>query len=74
MPAMQPAVSGEIYSDSGIDAITSPLGSTGPSITPDTEISPPNSPSTPSEKLNDARQTAKKKLATLTLEEKVGRY
>ncbi|KAL1888681.1 hypothetical protein Sste5346_009386 [Sporothrix stenoceras] len=71
MPAMQPVVSGEIDSDSGIDATTSPLGSAGPSITPDTEISPPNSPFTPSEKLNDARQTAKKKLATLTLEEKV---
>lgn len=67
---MQPVSSGEVDSDSGIDATTSPMGSAGPSITPDTEISPPNSPFTPSEQLNDARQAARKKLATLTLDEK----
>ncbi|CAK7231723.1 hypothetical protein SEUCBS140593_008021 [Sporothrix eucalyptigena] len=67
---MQPVSSAEVDSDSSIEATSSPNGSEGPSTTPDTEISPPDSPFTPSEKLSDARQTAKKKLETLTLEEK----
>ncbi|KIH88435.1 beta-glucosidase [Sporothrix brasiliensis 5110] len=70
MPAMQPPIAGEIDSESIIDSITSPMTSGGPSITPDTEISPPNSPFTPSGHLNNARQTARKKLETLTLDEK----
>ncbi|KEY74026.1 hypothetical protein S7711_02617 [Stachybotrys chartarum IBT 7711] len=42
-----------------------------PNSTPNTELSPPNSPPQKIEVLDDARPIARKKLASLTLEEKV---
>lgn len=60
----------EMDLDHGIDPNASPLESIDSSTTPDTEISPPNSPFQPNELLKDNRLSAKKKLAQLTQEEK----
>ncbi len=56
--------------DSVMDPNTSPLESVDTSTTPDTEISPPDSPFHPHGLLSDKRFTARKKLAQLTQEEK----
>ncbi|KAJ9132023.1 Beta-glucosidase [Pleurostoma richardsiae] len=56
--------------DHGIDPNASPLESVGPSTTPDTEISPPDSPVQQSNVLK-GRILARKKLAQLNQEEKV---
>ncbi|CAK7208385.1 hypothetical protein SBRCBS47491_000074 [Sporothrix bragantina] len=72
MPAMQPVLPQEVGSDSGIDTVASPNESAGSlTTTPYTEVSPPNSPFTPGKHLSNARQTAQKKLAALTLDEKI---
>ncbi|KAI1497186.1 glycosyl hydrolase family 3 N terminal domain-containing protein [Biscogniauxia marginata] len=55
----------------GIDSSVSPLESVGSNTTPDTEFSPPDSPIPKPAVLEDSRSLARKKLATLTLEEKV---
>jgi len=58
-----------------IDPNASPVGSidtnTTTNTTPDTEFSPPDSPVQQSGPPKDKRALARKKLATLTLEEKV---
>ncbi len=60
-----------------IDPNASPVGSidtnTTTNTTPDTEFSPPDSPAQQSGPPKDKRALARKKLATLTLEEKVRR-
>lgn len=50
----------------------SPAGSVDTNTTPDTDISPPQSPVQKNGPSKDPRASAKTKLATLTLEEKVG--
>jgi beta-glucosidase len=56
----------------GIDPLASPSDSSGGSnATPDTEYSPPDSPFPKQRLLQDSRATARQKLASLTLEEKV---
>lgn len=55
-----------------IDPNASPVGSIDTNTTPDTEFSPPDSPFQQSGPPKDKRQIAKQKLATLTIEEKVG--
>lgn len=56
----------------GIDPLASPTDSSGGSnATPETEYSPPDSPSPKQRLLQDSRATARQKLASLTLEEKV---
>ncbi|GAB1310840.1 hypothetical protein MFIFM68171_01050 [Madurella fahalii] len=54
-----------------IDPSASPGGSIDTNTTPDTEFSPPDSPFHQSGPPKDKRQLARKKLTTLTLEEKV---
>ncbi|KAI0186330.1 glycosyl hydrolase family 3 N terminal domain-containing protein [Xylaria flabelliformis] len=53
----------------GVDPLASP--SDGSNITPDTEYSPPGSPFPKQRLLEDSRSVARKKLASLNLEEKV---
>ncbi|KAJ8122053.1 hypothetical protein ONZ43_g1650 [Nemania bipapillata] len=53
----------------GVDPLSSP--SDGSNVTPDTEYSPPDSPFPKQRLLQDSRSAAKKKLASLTTEEKV---
>jgi beta-glucosidase len=55
----------------GIDPLASPSESSGSNATPDTEYSPPVSPLPKRRVLQDSRSAARKKLASLTLEEKV---
>lgn len=55
-----------------IDPNASPVGSIDTNTTPDTEFSPPDSPFQQGGPPKDKRQLAKQKLATLTIEEKVG--
>ena len=57
--------------DSDIDPTPSPLSSIGITTTPDTELSPPESPYQKHAVPHDCRLSAKAKLATLTLQEKV---
>ncbi|KAI1491760.1 glycosyl hydrolase family 3 N terminal domain-containing protein [Biscogniauxia mediterranea] len=57
--------------DDGIDPSVSPFESTGSNTTPDTEFSPPDSPVSKHAVLDDSRLLARKKLAMLTLEEKI---
>jgi beta-glucosidase len=54
-----------------IDPSVSPVGSIDTNTTPDTEFSPPGSPFHESAPSKDKRLLARKKLGTLTLEEKV---
>ncbi|KAI1174300.1 glycosyl hydrolase family 3 N terminal domain-containing protein [Nemania sp. FL0916] len=53
----------------GVDPLASP--SDGSNITPDTEYSPPDSPFPKERQLQDSRTTARQKLISLTLEEKI---
>lgn len=56
----------------GADSLTSPSDSgSGSNATPDTEYSPPDSPSPKNQPFHDSRSVARKKLASLTVEEKV---
>ena len=57
--------------DAGFDSQASPMESAGTSTTPNTEISPPDSPFQASEVFKDKRLAARKKMSLLTLEEKV---
>lgn len=62
----------ESYENQGyesVDPLASP--SDGSNVTPNTEYSPPSSPFPKQRLLHDSRSAAKKKLASLTLEEKV---
>lgn len=57
------------------DPNASPIGSIDSNVTPDTEFSPPDSPFRHHATLapvKEKRELARKKLSTLTLEEKVG--
>jgi len=54
-----------------IDPLASPSDSNGSNATPDTEYSPPHSPFPKRRVLQDSRSAARKKLAQLTIEEKV---
>lgn len=62
--------------DHGIDPNSSPLGSVGASFTstPNTDMSPPESPVPKQRVLTDAKMWAKSKVAQLTEKEKVGRW
>jgi hypothetical protein len=53
----------------GVDPLSSP--SDGSNVTPDTEYSPPDSPFPKQRLLQDSRSAARKKLASLSIEEKV---
>lgn len=53
------------------ESASSPVGSDVANSTPNTVFSPPSSPQQKSQVLKDARLSARKKLALLTLEEKV---
>lgn len=67
-------VAREMALDSDVDAYTSPLGmgSAGTVSTPDTEVTPPESPvQAHRSHLSSERLWAKKKLSQLTQEEKV---
>lgn len=69
-------VAREMALDSDVDADTSPLdmGSAGTVSTPDTEVTPPESPVQQHRShLSSERLWAKKKLSQLTQEEKVSR-
>ncbi|KAI0601444.1 glycosyl hydrolase family 3 N terminal domain-containing protein [Biscogniauxia sp. FL1348] len=57
--------------DDDIDPSVSPFESMGSNTTPDTEFSPPDSPISKHAVIEDSRLLARKKLAMLTLEEKV---
>jgi beta-glucosidase len=57
--------------DDGIDPNASPLESIGTTTTPGTEFSPPESPLPKKVSLKHERLTAREKLASLSLEEKV---
>lgn len=61
----------EMDLDSGIDPNASPLDSIGISSTPNTELSPPESPF---EGFKGNREAAQAKLSKLTQEEKVYRH
>ncbi|KAI1298546.1 glycoside hydrolase family 3 protein [Xylaria venustula] len=54
-----------------VDPLASPSESSGSNATPDTEYSPPDSPFPKQHLFHDSRSAAKKKLASLTVEEKV---
>lgn len=58
--------------DSGVDPNASPLDSVDTNTTPDTQFSPPDSPYQHSGSLKDKRVAARKKLAQLSQDEKVG--
>lgn len=58
-------------SDIGIAPNASPLASVGTSTTPDTDVSPPESPYQKGGVFRNKRLAAKKKLLSLTTEEKV---
>jgi beta-glucosidase len=57
--------------DDGIDPNASPLESVGTTTTPATDLSPPESPYQKTVSLKDSRLSAREKLASLSLEEKV---
>ncbi|KAK3310655.1 glycoside hydrolase superfamily [Chaetomium strumarium] len=69
MAALVPVSEVELGQD--IDPNASPVGSIDTNTTPDTEFSPPDSPIQESGPPKDPRLLARKKLATLTQEEKV---
>jgi beta-glucosidase len=54
-----------------VDPLATPSDSSGSNATPDTEYSPPDSPFLKRPVLRDSRSEARKKLAGLTVEEKV---
>ncbi|KAI1419944.1 glycosyl hydrolase family 3 N terminal domain-containing protein [Xylaria sp. FL1777] len=55
----------------GTDPLASPSDTSGSNATPDTEYSPPDSPFHKQHLFHDSRSVARKKLASLTIEEKV---
>ncbi|GAW11823.1 hypothetical protein ANO14919_011750 [Xylariales sp. No.14919] len=55
----------------GVDPLASPSDSCGSNATPDTEYSPPDSPFPKQPSLKNSRSVARKKLASLTVDEKV---
>lgn len=57
--------------DGGIDPNASPLDSVDTNTTPDTQFSPPDSPYHLNGSLKATRMAARKKLAQLSLDEKV---
>lgn len=69
MAAVAPV--GDVDIGRDIDPSVSPVVSIDTNTTPDTEFSPPDSPFRESAPPKDKRLLARKKLATLTLEEKV---
>lgn len=60
--------------DSGIDPNASPLDSVDTNTTPNTQFSPPDSPYQHNASLKETRMTARKKLAHLSQDEKVGEH